>query len=220
MGAGPSLTKDCAGDGDCCAPAHDCSPCCSDSPDVATIDWAGGLTALANCDGCDKIPAGDYDAAFETTYAPFGQACYWIIQEGSGGTYPLCVAGLSFGTDPAAPGPEATFVVALIHDLIASKCYLVVTVSVAIVSIVTGAGNTVNFLVGALYVSDQHDEADYFCSGEFDLDLASTDPGYHDSAGNLLWTEPNWGDPFTTTNFAPYTSGCSGSLPASLTVTF
>ena len=217
MGCGPSLTKDCAGDGSCCD--RNC-PCCPAAADTAAINWPGGLTAKADCDGCDKIPAGEYDATWESLYAPFGAACYWVIEIGAGAEYPDCGAGLIFGTDAAAPGPEATFLVVLIHDLISGKCYLIATVAVAIVSAETVGGNTVNFLVGALYVSAQHDEPDYFCSGEFTLNLASSDPGYHDSSGNLLWTEPNWGDPFVTTDFTPYIGGCDGALPASLTVTF
>ncbi len=125
-----------------------------------------------------------------------------------------------FGTDPAAPGPEATFLAALVYDLVSGQCYLAVTVSVAITSAASGGGNTVNFLAGALYVSEPSDEADRFCSGTFTLNLVSADPGYHDAAGNLLWTEPNFGDPFTTTDFTPYSGGCAGSLPSSLTVTF
>ncbi len=162
--------------GCCCG--IDCSPCCSDSPASATIDWPGGLTAKADCDGCDKIPSGEYVVAAETFYAPFGAACYWIDQIGSGDVYPDCGAGLMFGTDPASPGPEATFLVALIHDLVSGKCYLAVTVAVAITSSETVGGNTVNFLAGALYVSEQSDEAEHFCSGEFSLNLAATDPGY------------------------------------------
>ncbi len=76
-----------------CCGGRDCSPCCSASPATATIDWPGGLTALADCDGCDKIPVGDYVVAAETDYAPFGEACYWIIELGAATFIPIATRG-------------------------------------------------------------------------------------------------------------------------------
>lgn len=184
-----------------------CADCCPITVTEFILDWSASFTSIT-CDGnCETLVSGEY------TLTGSGSSCTWTYFDYSAGADCGCTDGrtqtqLLFGTGSGDGGPDSVLLIKLDTLLDANspaRCYLRLRIQVNnIDGSIAGCVN--KELLSANYESSTSINPLHACSGD-EFTLTLVDPGTIATTyrGNTGWLDQ-------------YSAGCTGSLPATVTV--